>query len=94
MREEMHGGFVSVHGELAEVRGDLSSFERQVTHILAGFAISPARGGRDGRGGGRSLPGSSASPQPWMSQPSVARAASITASANDGCAWMMRATSG
>ena len=31
--------------------------------------------------------------QPWISQPSVARAASMTASANEGCAWMIRATS-
>ncbi len=31
--------------------------------------------------------------QPWISQPSVARAASITASANDGCAWIVRAIS-
>ena len=32
--------------------------------------------------------------QPWMSQPSVARAASMTVSANAGWGWMMRATSG
>ncbi len=30
---------------------------------------------------------------PWMSQPSVARAASITVSANAGCGWIVRATS-
>ena len=33
-------------------------------------------------------------PQPWISQPSVARAASITVSANAGWGWIMRATSG
>jgi hypothetical protein len=33
MREEMHAGF-------AALRGDLSAFQRQVTHILAGFAIT------------------------------------------------------
>lgn len=36
----------------------------------------------------------SPAPQPWISQPSVARAASMTTSANAGCGWMERATSG
>ena len=31
---------------------------------------------------------------PWISQPSAARAASITASANAGCGWIVRASSG
>jgi hypothetical protein len=31
---------------------------------------------------------------PWISQPSAARAASMMASANAGCGWMERATSG
>jgi hypothetical protein len=39
MREEMHAGFAALRGEIADVRGDLSAFQRQVTHILAGFAI-------------------------------------------------------
>jgi hypothetical protein len=33
MREEMHAGF-------AALRSDLSAVQRQVTHILAGFAIA------------------------------------------------------
>ena len=32
--------------------------------------------------------------QPWISQPSAARAASMMASANAGCGWIERATSG
>jgi hypothetical protein len=45
-REEMRVGFASLRGDvaalrgdLAEVRGSLSAFQRQVTHILAAFAI-------------------------------------------------------
>ena len=33
MRQEMHAGFMAL-------RGDLSAFQRQVTNILAGFAIA------------------------------------------------------
>lgn len=40
MREEMRAGFVGLRGEIAEIRGDLSAFQRQVTHIVAGFAIA------------------------------------------------------
>ena len=36
---------------------------------------------------------SRAAAQPWISQPSVARAASITASAKAGWGWIVRATS-
>jgi hypothetical protein len=35
----MHAGFVALRAEIAGVRDDLSAFQRQVTHILAGFAI-------------------------------------------------------
>ena len=48
----------------------------------------PPRGGRGPAGGGRRPA------QPWISQPSAARAASITPSANVGCRWTIRATSG
>jgi ATP/maltotriose-dependent transcriptional regulator MalT len=40
MREDMHAGFAALRGEMAHVRGDLSAFQRQVTQILAGFAIT------------------------------------------------------
>jgi len=46
-RDEMRVGFAGLRGEIAglrsdvaEVRGSLSAFQRQVTHILAGFAIT------------------------------------------------------
>ena len=40
MREEMRAGFVGLRGEIAHVRSDLSAWQRQITHILAGFAIA------------------------------------------------------
>jgi hypothetical protein len=45
-REEMRVGFAALRGEVAglrgevgDLRGSLSAFQRQVTHILAAFAI-------------------------------------------------------
>jgi hypothetical protein len=35
----LRGDVAAIRGDVAEVRGGLSAFQRQVTHILAGFAL-------------------------------------------------------
>ena len=98
------GGDADLGDAVARGRGEYRRLRARPTLIAAGLAALGIGGGLLARSRPQAQAAARArSPtpavnarvrQPWISQPSVARAASMTASANDGCAWMMRATSG
>jgi len=93
MRDELHGLRTDMREEMRELRSDFSAL--QTTLVQIGFGLVGVLfrdGGADSRAGltlaPRTRPG-----YPWISQPSVARAASSTVSAKAGCGWMEWASS-